>query len=71
MRNNKALMAGILAGITAPSTIGAPAEYPRPKGSDLSRMRGDVQRLGGDFKTVIEREYGKQKSASQGTEQAK
>ena len=52
----KALIAGILAGLAAPATIGAPVEYPRPKGDDLSRLRGDVLRLGGTFRAVIEQE---------------
>ena len=53
---SKALIAGILAGLAAPATIGAPVEYPRPKGDDLSSLRGDVLRLGGTFRTVIEQE---------------
>jgi hypothetical protein len=53
---SKALIAGILAGLAAPATIGAPVEYPRPQGDDLSRLRGDVLRLGGTFRTVIEQE---------------
>lgn len=53
---SKALIAGVLAGLAAPATIGASVEYPRPKGDDLSRLRGDVLRLGGTFRTVIEQE---------------
>jgi len=60
MQRKGALIAGILAGIAAPASIGAPVEYPRPRGSDLSRMRGDVERLGGDFSSVLGREHGKQ-----------
>ena len=61
----KALLAGILAGICAPASIGAAAEYPRPRGSDLDRLRGDVDRIGRDFKTVISREHGKAKHSEQ------
>ncbi|MGI4776918.1 MAG: hypothetical protein ACRYGA_02175 [Janthinobacterium lividum] len=71
MRNKSALIAGVLAGIASPATIGAPVKYPRPQGSDLNRMRADVQRLGGDFKTVIERENGNQKPASEAGTAAK
>ena len=67
MRRNGALIAGILAGIASPGAIGSVVEYPRPQGSDLGRMRGDVQRLGRDFSTVIERENGKKKSAIKGS----
>lgn len=63
MQSKSALMAGILAGLTSPATIGVTVDYPRPQGSDLGRLRGDVARLGRDFSTVIERENGKQKSA--------
>ena len=54
----RALIAGVLAGLAAPATIGAPVDYPKPRGSDLNRIRGDVQRLGASFWTVIEREHG-------------
>lgn len=54
----RALIAGVLAGLAAPATIGAPVDYPKPRGSDLSRIRGDVQRLGASFWAVIEREHG-------------
>ena len=63
MQNKSALIAGILAGLTAPASIGATVAYPHPQGNDLSRLRGDVERLGRDFSTVIKRENGKQKSA--------
>lgn len=63
MQRKEAVIAGILAGIAAPASIGAPVEYPRPRGSDLSRLRGDVMRVGIDFNNVITRENGKQKSA--------
>ena len=54
----RALIAGVLAGLAAPATIGAPVDYPKPRGSDLNRIRGDVQRLGASFWAVIEREHG-------------
>jgi hypothetical protein len=56
LARGKAIIAGILAGIAAPATIGAPADYPRPQGDDLSRIRGDVLRLGGTFRAVIDSE---------------
>lgn len=60
MRSKSALIAGVVAGIASPGSIGAPATYRLPQGSDLQRMRGDVARLGGDFATVMNREHGKQ-----------
>ena len=60
MQRKEALIAGLIAGIASPGTIGAPSHYRVPQGSDLQRMRGDVTRLGRDFLTVIEREHGKQ-----------
>lgn len=62
MQRKSALIAGILASLAAPGSIGA-VEYPRPQGNDLGRLRGDVARVGRDFSTVIERENGKQKHA--------
>jgi hypothetical protein len=64
MQRKSALIAGILAGLASPASIGVAAEYPRPQGSDLGRLRGDVARLGRDFSTVIDRENGKQKSTN-------
>lgn len=64
MNNKSALIAGILAGLTAPGSLFAAAEYPRVSGHDLSRMRKDVQRVGVDFSTVIMRENGKIKNKS-------
>lgn len=60
MRRKNALIAGVIAGIASPGTIGAPSPYRLPQGDDLQRMRGDVTRLGRDFSTVITREHGKQ-----------
>lgn len=50
---SSALLAGLLAGIVSPSSIYAKTEYPRLKGSDLSRLRGDASRIGADFYKVI------------------
>lgn len=60
MQSKGALIAGILAGIASPATIAAPVRFERLQGSDLSRMRGDVERVGRDFSTVIDRERGRQ-----------
>lgn len=65
MQNKSALIAGILAGIASPGTIGAPVQFERLQGTDLGRLRGDVARVGQDFSTVIERERGHKKSTNQ------
>ena len=64
MQNKNALIAGVLAGLSSPASFASTVDYPRPHGSDLSRLRGDMSRVGRDFSNVIRREYGKQKSAT-------
>ena len=64
MRNKSAFFAGILAGIASPATIFANSNYPPLRGSDIERMRGDVERVGNNFATVIEREHAKTKNAT-------
>ena len=65
MKNKSALLAGILAGISAPSTIYAQPSYPSLPGSDMERLRGDVSRVGNDFSTVIDREHAKEQTNTQ------
>jgi hypothetical protein len=62
LARSRTILAGILAGIAAPATIGAPADYPRPQGDDLSRIRGDVLRLGATFRAVIDDEQASRKA---------
>jgi hypothetical protein len=56
MKNRSALFAGILAGLAAPGSALATTSYPRLEGQDLTRLRGDVERVGLDFSNVIARE---------------
>lgn len=70
MQNKSALIAGVLAGLSAPGSFTSAVDYPRPHGSDLGRLRGDMSRVGRDFSNVIEREHGKQKSASKAKSQS-
>ncbi len=63
MKNKSALLAGILAGISAPSSAFTTTHYPRLEGEDVSRLRKDVSKVGLDFSNVIAREKnGKSKS---------
>lgn len=61
MRKKSALLAGIIAGISSPASIYATPSYPRINGDDLGRMRGDVRRIGNDFRVVIRAQYDKTK----------
>lgn len=62
MKNRKSFMAGILSGL-APASIYDKSKYPKLQGSDMSRMRGDVERVGKQFSTVIDRENEKTQPA--------
>lgn len=66
MQSKSALIAGILAGIASPGSIGAPVKFERLQGTDLGRMRGDVSRVGRDFFNVIDAERGNKKSEQAG-----
>ena len=59
LEKSKAILAGILAGLASPASIAQQTHYQRLQGSDLSRMRGDVSRVGLDFQNVITHQYGK------------
>jgi len=58
MKDRKSFVAGLLTGLAPPSVFEA-GKYPNLEGSDMSRMRGDVERIGKQFSTVIDRENGK------------
>lgn len=62
MRKTSALLAGVIAGLVAPATVLQAGRYPSLKGTDLSRIRGDVARVGSDFSKVIGRESGQNPS---------
>lgn len=64
MRGKRTFMAGIIAGFASPATIAGKANYPQLQGSDISRMRQDVQRIGNDFHTAVKREYVKAKASN-------
>jgi hypothetical protein len=61
MEQKNATLAGIMAGIACPATIGAPVRFRRLESSDMIRLRGDVLRVGKDFSTVITRERARKK----------
>lgn len=57
-------LAAVLDGVSLPATVYSRHHFPRVIGTDLERLRGDVKRVGGDFKTVIIREHGNSKTLS-------
>lgn len=59
MSRTRSIVAGFLSGLMSPGTLFEVARYPSLKGTDLSRMRGDAERVGADFLTVIQLEHGK------------
>lgn len=60
---SKSLLSAVLSGLALPASVYSTHTFPRLTGSDLDRLRGDVERVGSSFKTVIVRENGK-KTAS-------
>lgn len=56
MKNKSALFAGILAGLASPGSAFTANTYARLDGLDVSRLRGDVEKVGLDFSNVIARE---------------
>jgi hypothetical protein len=61
MKNKSGLLNGILSGMASSTTVYAPTSYPRLKGSDQDRMRGDVERVGREFNKVISNEQEKRR----------
>lgn len=60
----KKLIAAIIDGVALPGTVIERRSFSRMAGSDLERIRGDVQRVGSTFREVIDREHGHQKDTS-------
>jgi hypothetical protein len=57
----KKLIAAIIDGVALPGALIERRSFSRPAGSDLERIRGDVERVGATFREVIDREHGHQK----------
>lgn len=71
MIRSKSFVRGLLSGL-APASVFERSRYPSLKGSDMSRMRADVGRVGQHFATVISREENGQKAhAASGTTRSK
>jgi len=50
----------VLSGLGSVATVYSKPVFYRPTGSDLSRMRDDVVRMGSAMSTTIQREYERQ-----------
>jgi len=70
MKDSKSFMAGVLAGL-APASVFERSKYPSLEGSDMNRMRSDVERVGKQFSTVIDRENGKKNQPARAQARAK
>ena len=57
-KQTRALLAGLLAGLAAPGSVFSAPGYPVLSGDDLARLRRGGERVGEDFRKVIEREHG-------------
>ncbi|ATG89479.1 MULTISPECIES: hypothetical protein [Methylomonas] len=66
---NKHTFKGLLSGLSATSLLYSDSRYPElspgraAKKPDLDNMRGDWLKIGGDFKTAIQREKSAQEKA--------
>lgn len=56
MKKHVKLLAALISGLGAAATVFATPTFHRPVGTDLSRMRGDAERVGATMRSVIERE---------------
>ena len=63
MKKYAKFLAALISGIGATATIFAAPTFQRSTGTDLSRMRGDVERVGATMRAVIERERVERKTA--------
>lgn len=61
MKKSASFLAALLSGLGAVATVfAAPTFQHRSSGSDLQRMRGDVERVGNTMRKVIRRENERQ-----------
>jgi hypothetical protein len=56
MKKHVRFLAALISGLGATASVFAAPTFQRPEGSDLSRMRGDVKRVGDTMRFVLKRE---------------
>ncbi len=64
MQKLTSLVAAVISGLTVTSTVFTVPHLTRLTGSDLSRMRGDTEKVGNTMRSVMKREHDRQKAAS-------
>ena len=61
MNKHARFLAAFLSGLGVTGAVfSAPTFQHRPNGTDLQRMRGDVERVGGTMRKVMQREHDRQ-----------
>jgi hypothetical protein len=60
MKKHAKFLAALISGLGATVTVFATPVFHRPTGTDLSRMRGDAERVGATMRSVIERQRERQ-----------
>ena len=61
-RDKRYFLRAFLSGVALPAEVDSRRTFTHLAGSDVDRLRGDVVRVGSTFRTVIDREHGKQKT---------
>jgi len=61
-RDKRYFLRAFLSGVALPAEVDSRRSFMHLSGSDIDRLRGDVVRVGAVFRTVIDREHGKQKT---------
>jgi len=62
MKRYVKMLTAMLGGLGAVATVFSTPVFSRPVGSDLSRMRGDVERVGATMRAIIDREHEREAS---------
>ena len=57
MKKHTRFLVALISGLGATASVFAAPTFQRPIGSDLSRMRGDVERVGSTMRSVMKREH--------------
>ena len=60
MKKHARFLAALISGLGATASVFATPTFQRPVGTDLARMRGDVERVGTTMRSVMKREHERQ-----------
>ena len=64
MKKHAKFLAALIGGLGATASVFAAPTFQRPVGSDLSRMRGDVERVGSTMRNILARENERQSNTA-------